>query len=244
MSEPKLLIYEDQTSLSSALGEFVAKLSAEAISKHNKFTIALSGGSLPGLLSPFLVKEPLKSSIQWEKWHIFFSDERFVPLTDTDSNFLACNKELFSKVPILKENIYFVKTTNITLNDSAVDYQNTVSTIVGNVPKFDLILLGMGPDGHTASLFPDHPLLKEKDKWISFVEDSPKPPPKRVTFTLPLINHAKHVAFVAAGEGKKETLRDVFKKHSQLPSSLVRPVDGELLWFVDRGAATYLHSNQ
>jgi len=113
----------------------------------------------------------------------------------------------------------------------------------GKPPSFDVILLGMGPDGHIASLFPNHPLLKYNDQeWVVYVTDSPKPPPQRITFTLPVINNAKHIAFVVTGSAKKEVLSQIFQGQGSmdLPASLVQPVSGKLDWFLDADAAQLL----
>jgi len=245
MAKPELKIFESKSELTKSIGEFVAKLSKESISLHGKFFIAVSGGSLPSLLSADIVKEPLKSTIEWNKWHVFFVDERFLPHDSPESNYFACHKHLFSQVSIPEKQIYAVKTTDTTIQKSTSDYQKTLSQVFNTdkLPSFDLILLGMGPDGHTASLFPGHKLLEESKKWISYVEDSPKPPPQRVTFTLPLLNNAKNVAFVLEGETKKEILRDVFTSHSQqYPPNLVKPIHGSI-WFVDHFAALFLHNH-
>lgn len=108
-------------------------------------------------------------------------------------------------------------------------------------PVFDLLLLGVGPDGHTCSLFPDHPLLDENVGWVAYIGDSPKPPPRRITFTLPVVNHAHNIAFVATGEGKQDVLKEIIENsESKLPSALVKPVTGKLYWFLDDAAATKL----
>jgi 6-phosphogluconolactonase len=108
-------------------------------------------------------------------------------------------------------------------------------------PVFDLLLLGVGPDGHTCSLFPNHPLLKESVGWVAYIGDSPKPPPRRITFTLPVVNHAHNIAFVATGEGKQDVLKEIIEDpESKLPSALVQPVTGKLYWFLDDAAATKL----
>ena len=176
--------------------------------------------------------------------HVFYADERAVPLDDDDSNHKLCTAELFSKVPIPTSNIHALNTDLLDdLDELADDYEEKlVREFVGpnsvRYPVFDLILLGMGPDGHTASLFPNHELLTENDRWVAYIEDSPKPPPKRITLTYLVINHASRVAFVAAGEGKKEMLQTVLDRPEEgLPSSRVKPVSGTVYWFVDEAAS-------
>ena len=151
----------------------------------------------------------------------------------------------FSKVPIPQENIHTIDTSLLNDLDELSDAyeQELIREFAmkdsARFPIFDLILLGMGPDGHTASLFPQHPLLLEEDRWVAWIDDSPKPPPKRITLTYPVINHALRVAFVAAGDGKVDVLHTVLDKPEEgLPSSRVRPAaPGQVYWFVDDAAS-------
>jgi len=242
-------VFESNSDLSSHLADLVIGLSSEAIGHHHKFTIALSGGSLPSLLAPGLISK--RDSIQFEKWHVYFADERFVPLTDPESNYKLCKDHLFDKVPIPENQIYHIILPP-TVEDAATSYQGVLEKTFGYdstseaVPVFDLILLGMGPDGHTASLFPFHPVLVETEKWVAAVKDSPKPPPERITFTLPLLNRAAHLVFVCTGEPKSETLRRILEDNEsliskgELPSRLINPASGKLYWFVDSAAASKL----
>jgi len=224
--------------LIESLAEFVAATQKEAIEKKGRFTIALSGGSLPKQLNGLVGK----SGVKWDKWQVYFADERVVPLDNEDSNYLLCTKELFSKVPIPRKNIHHIDPTLLDdLEELSDAYEKELirefaQKDAARFPVFDLILLGMGPDGHTASLFPGHPLLSEDDRWIASIEDSPKPPPRRITFTYPVLNHAAHVAFVSTGEGKADILQTVLDKpEAGLPSSRVRPP--HLFWFVDDAAS-------
>jgi 6-phosphogluconolactonase len=165
-----------------------------------------------------------------------------VPLDHPDSNYLLCMNELFSKVPIPADNIHHIDTALLNdLEELSDAYEKELirefaQKDAARFPVFDLILLGMGPDGHTASLFPGHSLLSEDDRWIAYIEDSPKPPPKRITLTYPVINHAARVAFVSTGEGKADVLKTVLDEpEAGLPSSRVRPP--HLYWFVDDAAS-------
>ena len=177
--------------------------------------------------------------------HVYYADERVVPLDHPDSNHKLCTDELFSKVPIPPANIHPIDTTLLDdIEELADSYEQELirefaQKDSARFPIFDLILLGMGPDGHTASLFPGHELLTEEDRWVAYIEDSPKPPPKRVTLTYPVINHAARVAFVAAGEGKADVLETIMDHpKAGLPSSRVRPRQpGHLYWFVDDAAS-------
>lgn len=232
--------------LGKSAATHVARLSAQAITARGRFTVALSGGSLPKLLCPPLAAEPLRTQIDWSAWHVFWADERCVPLTDSESNYRLARDYLFKHVPIPPGQIY-------TIDDSlhpaaaAAAYQETLRRVLqpapGQLPRFDLILLGMGEDGHTASLFPHHPLLDETSRWVAPILDSPKPPPERITLTLPVINNARQVTFLTAGAGKADVLLQVLEttnSGSKLPAQMVQPASGALHWFVDRAAAAGL----
>jgi 6-phosphogluconolactonase len=176
---------------------------------------------------------------------VFYADERVVPLDHPDSNHHLCHTVLFSAVPIPSANIYPIDPSLINDLEELCDaYEKCLikefaQKDSARFPVFDLILLGVGPDGHTASLFPGHELLVEGDRWVAYLEDSPKPPLKRTTLTLPVINHASRVAFVATGEGKANTLAKVLDNPEEgLPASRVRPRGpGCLYWFVDDAAS-------
>eukprot|EP01047_Picozoa_sp_COSAG01_P011961 COSAG01_NODE_530_length_15875_cov_27.779982_9_plen_294_part_00 len=237
--------------LSSALGKAVAEVVAAA-DPGRPFTVALSGGSLPALLAAGLLAT---EGIDYSNWHIFFADERVVPLDDADSNYKACDEVFFSKVGIARERIYTVDAT-LSAEEAAAAYTAQLQTVFTEVqptaragdevypaprrgvPEFDLMLLGMGPDGHTASLFPGHPLLEVSDRWVAHIEDSPKLPPKRITLTYPVLNASKSVFFVCTGGGKKENLAVALGvADGSVPAGGVQPTSGNLVWFVDDAAS-------
>eukprot|EP01118_Nematostelium_gracile_P007945 TRINITY_DN2605_c0_g1_i1.p1 TRINITY_DN2605_c0_g1~~TRINITY_DN2605_c0_g1_i1.p1 ORF type:complete len:258 (+),score=75.20 TRINITY_DN2605_c0_g1_i1:47-775(+) len=236
MAATQAIVKESETpsDISKNLAEMVAKISKESIEKNGTFTVALSGGSLPALLAPDLVNGPLSKEIDWSKWQVFFSDERHLPTSNDENNYNLCNKHIFSKVPIPESQIY-IANTSLSLEKCAEDYENKLKEVFGGLPEFDLLLNGMGPDGHTCSLFPGHRLLDEKHKWVDYINDSPKPPPERITFTYTVLNNARNVIFVVSGASKKEILAQVFQKGSKLPSSLVKP-KGNLYWLIDKAA--------
>lgn len=187
----------------------------------------------------------LLSSSRVTSRHVYYVDERVVPLDNPDSNHGSCHKHLFSQVPIPESQVYTIDTTLLdNLEDLADDYETKLirefaAKDSARYPVFDLILLGMGPDGHTASLFPGHELLNENDRWVAYIENSPKPPPKRITLTYLVINHAARVAFVATGKEKQDILKAVLDDPaSDLPAARVKPFyPGHLYWFVDDAAA-------
>lgn len=182
---------------------------------------------------------------------VFYADERVVPLTDPDSNHKLCIETLFGDERVQpKPTIHTINESILeaggpdVIADIADEYEKQLiaefaSKDSARFPVFDLILLGIGPDGHTASLFPGHELLAEEDSWVAYLSDSPKPPPSRITLTYPVINHANRVAFVATGEGKQDILQTIIDEPEKgLPASRVRPtVHGELFWFVDDAAS-------
>jgi 6-phosphogluconolactonase len=180
---------------------------------------------------------------QYPSRQVFYADERVVPLDHDDSNHAACKKYLYPK-NMPSQNIHTLDTDFLDdLEELSDAYEKELirefaQKDSARFPVFDLILLGMGPDGHTASLFPGHELLVEEDRWVAYLDDSPKPPPKRITFTYPVINHAARVVFVTAGKEKADILSEVLdESDSGLPSSRVRPAHpGHLYWFSDDAA--------
>lgn len=239
--QPILVVHPTPDALVEDLAGFIVKVQKTALEKKGKFTVALSGGSLPKTLRG-LINNP---AIKWDKWQVFYADERVVPLDHPDSNHYSCMNLLFSKVPIPAPNIHPIDSSLLAdLEELSDSYEKDLirefaQKDSARFPIFDLILLGMGPDGHTASLFPGHELLTEEDRWVAYIEDSPKPPPKRITLTLPVINHASHVIFVAAGKEKADILACILDHPDQgLPAARVRPAyPGQLHWFVDDAAA-------
>lgn len=175
---------------------------------HNKFLITyniiwFSGGSLVKFLATGLPK----ISTDWSKWELFFCDERYVPTNNPDSTFGAYKEHLVSNVP-LNESQFIRINSELPLSECAADYQNKIlQKFKSDIPSFDLLLLGMGPDGHTCSLFPSHPLLEESKLLIAPISDSPKPPPERVTMTFSLVNNSKCCIFAMTGSGKADMLK-------------------------------------
>lgn len=232
----KTYVFPDRLSLSAAVANHVAALAEQAIAARGRFTVALSGGSLPKLVFPPFIAATVQTA--WTAWHVCFADERCVPLEHADSNYLLVRQHLLDHVPIPPAQIY---TINPALDPviMAETYQQQFQTLFAEAttfPQFDLILLGMGPDGHTASLFPGHALLHERQKWVAAILDSPKPPSARITLTLPVINQARQVIFVAAGESKVQPLQQIAQQPDSLPAGLVQPINGDLHWYVDEAA--------
>ena len=223
----------------AAAAEFIA-LASTAIRDHEKFSVALSGGSTPKSLYSVLAK----ATLSWEKIFFFWSDERHVPPDHPDSNYRMAKEALLSKVPVPPENIFRVRAEEKNANVVAKDYEEALRSFFGlrpgEFPRFDLILLGLGPDGHTASLFPNTAALNETKLLVvaNWVE---KFKANRITFTYPVLNNAACVIFLVSGADKADMVRTVLEDgRADLPSQRVHPVNGRLLWLLDKGAASKL----
>ncbi|KAH1040726.1 hypothetical protein J1N35_042469 [Gossypium stocksii] len=216
----------------SDLADYIAEQSEAAVKERGAFAIALSCGSLIGL-----------TGLDWSKWHIFWADERVVAENRCDSNYKLAKD--FSKVPIVPSHVHSIN-DSVSAEEAADEYITVSVPDISDCPKFDLILLGIGPDGHVASLFPNHSALNETDKWVTFIVDSPKPPPERITFTFPVINSASNVAVVVTSNSKAEAVHlaidNIEPNCPSLPAQLVQPTIGKLIWFSDKPAASKLVS--
>eukprot|EP00300_Choanocystis_sp_HF-7_P030345 c39161_g1_i1.p1 GENE.c39161_g1_i1~~c39161_g1_i1.p1 ORF type:complete len:271 (+),score=57.33 c39161_g1_i1:24-836(+) len=231
----RLSVHKDNDAISAELALTLTHLANDSIAKRGRFVTAWSGGSLPAIACAKLAQ----TSQDWDKWFIFYADERFVEHSHPDSNHGLLTAQLLSKVPIPTSNIFAINSTAASVEQAATEYQAKVQELLGRQPVFDLMLLGMGPDGHTCSLFPGHPLLAERSRIIAPIFDSPKPPPQRITFTFPTINRSRQVFFVTAGAGKAEMLHSIIRER---PDELLpcQRVQGNVTWFVDEGAARLL----
>lgn len=220
----------------AAAGEFARAAS----SSKGPFRVALSGGNTPKDFLAKLASEPLKSRVPWSRLQIFWSDERCVPADHPDSNYRMAREALLSKVPVSPENIFRVP-TELTPPEAAKSYEETIVKLLGPSPAFDWIFLGMGPDGHTASLFPGTPVVSESVRFVQSVHVESKNS-DRVTFTVPLINRSKRVVFVVSGADKAATTKSVLENAATPthPASLIRPEGGELTWLLDQAAASAL----
>ncbi|CAB3237784.1 unnamed protein product [Arctia plantaginis] len=226
----------DEQELINKLASYIEKISNDSIYNRGKFYVGLSGGSVVKYL-----KESLpKVDTEWSEWVLAFCDERVVPEDNEDSTFGTYKKELLPNIP-LKESQFVTIKQGVTAKEAADDYTAKLTKAFGGDDfKFDLLLLGMGPDGHTCSLFPGHPLLEEKDLKVAFITDSPKPPPERITLTYPTINNARNCIFAISGSGKADMIKRILKDKEDLPAGRVKPGAGALYWILDEGAATHL----
>ena len=250
MAQPKLYAFGDTDALAKTLRRYILQCQNAGFERHGAFKVGVSGGSLPktlakGLLAPGNGSN--EDTVAFSKWEIFFADERAVPLDHDDSNYKLLKEELLDKIPadLGKPTVHTINTGYLDdIQEMADDYQDSLMKSFAakdsvKLPIFDLLLLGCGPDGHTCSLFPNHELLRESDAWVAPVEDSPKPPPKRITLTLPVVTHANKIAFVATGDGKREVLKKILdtEEGRSLPCGLVNEGGGDRVsWFSDNGA--------
>ncbi|KAM0833064.1 hypothetical protein ACQ4PT_064492 [Festuca glaucescens] len=253
-SRKKLLIFDAEEDLAASLAEHTAGLSKKFVAERGAFAVVLSGGSLIKALRK-LAEPPYLDAVDWSRWHVFWADERVVPKDHADSNYKLAMDGFLSKVPIPANQVYAMNDT-LTAEGAAADYEARLYQLIKNgvvalsavtgFPKFDLMLLGMGPDGHIASLFPGHPIVHENQKLVTYVEDSPKPPPERITFTFPVINSSAHIALMVTGAGKAgavhKTLSGKESSSDLLPVEMVEPQDGEMTWFTDKPAVSMLSS--
>lgn len=223
-----------------AADEFV-RLSREAIAASGRFTVALSGGSTPRKLYALLASDEYKNRIEWQKVHFFFGDERNVSPNDEESNFRMANEAMFSKLDVSAENIHRFQTELTDAKAIAARMENEVKTFFdlkeNEFPRLDLFFLGMGDDGHTASLFPETAALTE-DKKIVVENYVTKFDAFRLTFTFPAINNAKNIIFLIAGADKAEVLKEVLEgEEKKYPAQNINPPDGELLFLLDEKSA-------
>lgn len=228
--------YVNSSDLYAAVAESICNLANESVKKNGRFTMVLSGGSTPKQLYEKLASSQYQEIFPWEDSYIFWGDERFVSYDDPSSNYGMVYDALLSNVPIPKENIFRVLVNQKTVKQSAEKYALTIKQFFGKKVQFDLVLLGIGLDGHTASLFPDTEAFKEKKKLIVDVfSKKANPPVKRISMTLPLINNAEQVFFLVAGIEKREITAQVlrsYKKELKYPAAFVHPRGG-LTWFTD-----------
>ncbi|XP_054039407.1 6-phosphogluconolactonase [Rissa tridactyla] len=236
----RVSVFPSPQELGPALAQLVAEQAAAA--GGGRFSLGLSGGSLVGILSRHLPAAAAGPAAP-ARWLVAFCDERLVPPEHPESTGGAYKAQLLPRLPGPGPRVLAL-TPGLSPAAAAEDYAAQLRQAFPGqeVPVFDLLVLGVGPDGHTCSLFPGHPLLQEKEKIVAAITDSPKPPPERITLTLPVLNAARMVVFVATGEGKAAVLKRILEgdEENPLPAARVRPLSGQLRWFLDEPAAKEL----
>jgi 6-phosphogluconolactonase len=232
-------IFQDMEALSQAAAEKFTILSRQSISICGRFSVALSGGSTPHRLYQILANAPYRARIHWDNVHIFWSDERCVPKDDPRSNARMARQVLLDLVPIPSENVHPIQ-CNLSPRDAALQYEKELREFFSSQnPNFHLVLLGLGENGHTASLFPHTSVLNEQERWVSEVY-IPELDMNRVTFTAPFINQASQVVFLVSGSDKAEVLEKVLEgnyRPHELPAQLIRPSGAHPIWLVDKAAS-------
>ena len=243
----------DGEACGEALADAVERASREAIERRGTFAVALAGGSLANALGALRGET---RRVEWDKWRVFWVDERCVKWESEESNFGGAMRALFGDVGVRRERLYAVDETLCERNEGAAKpcaeaYERDLRALTPDVielnedglPVFDMLLLGFGPDGHICSLFPNHALLRETEGWILPIADSPKPPPERVTFSLPVVNAARAKVFVASGAGKAEMTARILEEAPQDGSVPAALVTGDVRWIVDDAAASKMRNS-
>lgn len=239
----QFLVLNDPADVARAAADRFVEIAREAIGERSRFSVALSGGSTPQRAYELLASEDYRERLDWSKAHIFFGDERSVPPDDAESNYRMANEALLSRVEIPAKNIHRINGTGDAVANARL-YEDELRTFFNDSawPRFDLVMLGMGDDGHTASLFPGTDALREEQAWVAGVWVE-KFSAFRITLTPPAINHAAHILFLITGENKAPRLAQVFDHQTgmeRLPVQLIRPVSGSTEWLVDSAAASRL----
>lgn len=240
-AQPEIRILKTVAELFETAAELFTAQAAEAVRAHGRFAVALSGGSTPKTLYSLLATKP---GIPWDKVCFFWGDERHVPPDNPESNYRMANEALLSKVPVRPENIFRIHAEEADAAAAALQYEQRIKDFFhlppGQFPRFDLILLGIGPDGHTASLFPGTAALNETQRLV-VANWVPKFNTHRLTFTFPVLNAAACVTFLASGPDKAPILHEILENSAtNLPSQKVQPSNGKLIWLVDDAAARKL----
>ncbi len=233
-------IYNSKEEITSEAAHLFVAAAQDAIQKRGRFVLALTGGSSPVALYTLLATPTYQEKIDWNKVFVFWGDERWVALDDDLSNAKMAFDTLLDKVNIPKSNIFPMYKEGISAENYALEYENSIKSITGDDGQFDLILLGMGDDGHTASLFPGQAVLQEQDKWVAayYLEAQNM---FRITLTAPLINKARQIVVITFGENKAEALNEVLHgvyNPEKYPTQLIKPLNGELLFLTDKSATT------
>jgi 6-phosphogluconolactonase len=235
-------VYDDYEALSLAAAELFAEQARLTVGASGRFNVLLSGGETPRRCYQLLGQEPLRSSIPWQAVHFFWGDERYVPADSPLSNLGMTRQALLDQVPLHESQVHAIPYAQ-SPHGSALEYETQLHDYFGGqVPRFDLVFLGLGEDGHTASLFPASALLEDHSRWVREVY-LPEQDLYRVTVTTPVLNQSALVVFLVSGGGKAAILHQVLEgalDPQRIPAQLIKPARGRLLWLADRDAARLL----
>lgn len=249
--KPEIKIFAGADAMSRAAAEKIIEHLSESLQTHSVYSIVLSGGSTPKRLYAMLAGDAeLRKQIPWERIHFFWGDERHVPPNHPDSNYHTACEAMLSKVPVPPPNIHRMRGEDPDAGKIAADYEREIRRFfkmeIGEVPRFNCVLLGMGSDGHTASLFPGTPALRESNhlvvaNWVHKFNSF------RITLTAPVLNNAECILFLVSGDQKADILKTVLegpRAPFRYPAQLIQPRHGSIKWFLDRSAAKRLVSVQ
>jgi 6-phosphogluconolactonase len=238
--------FDEMIKMSGEAAGHIIQLANECVKDKGFFTVALSGGNSPLQIYDRLGDPPLRDKMPWARTLVFWGDDRYLNHTDRESNYHIAHEAMLSKVKIPQANIFRIPTEVAPIEEAACLYERILRKVfvkLGAVdtekklPVFDLVILGVGKDGHTASLFPGHKAVNEKEKWVTFVKAHARITLReRITITLPIINAAHNVMFIIAGEGKGQIIKDIFDetRGSRIyPATMIKP-DGQTVWFIDK----------
>jgi len=232
-------VRDDPAGVAAAAADWIVEIAGAAMAEGGRFRIALAGGSTPRTLYQVLAVSPHRERTDWGRWEVYFGDERACPPDDPANNCRMAREALLDLVPVRPELIHRMEAECSDLDAAAAEYSSILASTcptaaTGSAPRLDCILLGLGENGHTASLFPGDPALQARDRW-AVRSRADYAPFDRITVTYPVLNAAAHVAFLVTGPAKGEALRGVVE--GRVPAAGVRPPDGELRWFMDTAAA-------
>ena len=241
----EIVIVEDPATLAETAAAAIVDAAAQAMAARGRFTIALAGGATPRATYQRLAAAPYRDRMPWERAFVFFGDERAVGPDHVDSNYGMAHAALLSAVPIPPAQVFRIEGEAGDTEVAAAEYARTLASVFetrrSELPRLDLVLLGLGVDGHTASLFPGSPVLKEVFRTVAAVHAAAAAVPQRLTMTFPILNAAARVMFLATGAEKAKVVKAALTERATgLPAAMVRPVDGRLLWLLDRAAAKLL----
>jgi 6-phosphogluconolactonase len=242
-TRPRVQVAKDPEALAHRVARWITDL---AVSTQGRFAICLSGGSTPRRLYQLLAETPYRDALLWDRVHWFWGDERFVPWDHVDSNYRMAREAMLARAPVPPQNIHGIATIG-TPDDAARAYERVLKSYYGSEsldparPLFDVEILGLGPDGHTASLFPGTSVLEERERWVAEVVGVKSE--ARITLTYPALAISRHTAFLVVGPDKRGVLAEALAGDPSLPAARLSSL-GELIWFVDEAAAPHSHDHQ
>lgn len=234
-----LSVLADAKALGTATADRIVSILRQAIRQRGRASLALSGGNTPHLYLPLLAEEPRLSALPWKDISVFWADERCVPPNDPESNYGMADRLLFSRAPVPSDNIHRMR-GELPPERAAVEYRAALATLFGGTPVIDLVVLGIGSDGHTASLFPGSAALAAKEPV--YAVHVPHLDSWRVTLTLPVLNNARNILFCVSGTAKAGILKKILSAETRTayPAGRVMPTDGSLFWLIDSAAGRFL----